>query len=179
MKTVGIPLVLTFCLDEASQARLDAWRARYFPAERNYLKAHLTVFHQLPGQQISQISQQLEEFAAEQETISIEFSRLITRQGFVGIAIDSQLIHEARSKLSSMFGTLLRAQDKQGYKPHVTITNLGSPRDAMSCMAEMEKIFLPWEGEVKGLNLYHYRGGPWELERTFAFRASSATDKVQ
>jgi len=44
------PLILTLKLDEESQAFFDKQRALYFPPERNFLKAHLTLFHQLPDE---------------------------------------------------------------------------------------------------------------------------------
>lgn len=43
-----ITYILTLRLDDQSQAFFDALRKKHFPAERNYLKAHLTLFHKLP-----------------------------------------------------------------------------------------------------------------------------------
>ena len=45
------PLILTLKLDQASFTRLDALRQAHFPPERNWLSAHLTLFHHLPGDQ--------------------------------------------------------------------------------------------------------------------------------
>lgn len=172
MKTVGIPLILTFKLDAVSQGRLDAWREIHFPKERNFLKAHLTVYHQLPGQSINLIKTQLDEIAGSQEKIGIAFDQLMTKQGFVGIRVVSDAMQRCRSQLDLQFQSLLRAQDKQAYRPHVTLTNLGSPKDAAQTMMAMEKVFVPWSGEIVGLELFHYRGGPWELAGTFPFGAS-------
>lgn len=169
MKSVGIPLILTFQLDPLSQERLDAWRARYFPKDRNFLKAHLTIFHQLPGQSFESIEVQLEDFAAEQFPFAITFDQLLTKQGFVGIRASGESLETQRSELSELFAALLRSQDKQPYRPHVTIANLGSPREAASCFKELEKDFTPWAGKVQGLELYHYRGGPWEFAKRFPF----------
>lgn len=42
------PLIVTAELDPATQAWLDDLRARHFPPHRNFLRAHLTLFHALP-----------------------------------------------------------------------------------------------------------------------------------
>ncbi|WP_208644854.1 2'-5' RNA ligase family protein [Mucilaginibacter kameinonensis] len=49
MQTEKKTLILTLRLDEESQAFFDEMRKRHFPQERNFLKAHLTLFHQLPS----------------------------------------------------------------------------------------------------------------------------------
>src|SRR6476469_7699644 len=45
------PLIVTLLLDDAAQQRFDALRTAHFPAERNHLAAHVTLFHALPGEQ--------------------------------------------------------------------------------------------------------------------------------
>ena len=42
-------LILTLIIDGEAQNFFNILRQRYFPAERNYLDAHLTLFHNLPG----------------------------------------------------------------------------------------------------------------------------------
>ena len=44
------PLVVTLLLDEVAQERFDALRRAHFPADRNHLQAHVTLFHALPGE---------------------------------------------------------------------------------------------------------------------------------
>ncbi|WP_204248378.1 hypothetical protein [Hymenobacter sp. PAMC 26628] len=43
------PLILTLALDTDSQAYFDELRRQHFPAKINYLAAHVTLFHHLPG----------------------------------------------------------------------------------------------------------------------------------
>jgi 2'-5' RNA ligase superfamily protein len=47
--------ILTVRLDDASFGRLQDWRMRHFPPERNYLPAHLTLFHTLSVEQIARL----------------------------------------------------------------------------------------------------------------------------
>jgi hypothetical protein len=42
--------ILTLKLDNHTQAFFEELRQRNFPSERNYLSAHLTLFHKLPPQ---------------------------------------------------------------------------------------------------------------------------------
>lgn len=169
MKQVGIPLILTFKLDGESQARLDSWRQTYFPKARHALKAHLTIYHQLPGQSLREIGETLESFVSTQAPLPLSFDSLIMRAGFIAVAIESAELLEARSRLSLILETTLRAQDRQSYRPHVTITNLGSPQAARKCLEELTRQFQPWQGQALGLELFHYRRGPWELARYVPF----------
>jgi hypothetical protein len=61
------PLILTLQMDERSQERFDRLRELHFPPERNYLSAHLTLFHKLPGERETEISTDLREVCREQE----------------------------------------------------------------------------------------------------------------
>ncbi|MES2745323.1 MAG: 2'-5' RNA ligase family protein [Bdellovibrionota bacterium] len=171
MKTVGIPLILTFKLDELSQERLNLWRQMHFPKERNYLKAHLTIYHQLPGQEILSIRHRLADFAALRAPIPIHFDRLMSRQGFVGVGVTSDEMLAYKTDLNTLFLPNLRAQDKEPYRPHVTVTNKGSPRDGEAVLRILEEEFRPWSGTILGLELYHYRGGPWEFAQSYIFDA--------
>lgn len=171
MKHVGIPLILTFRLDSGSQALLDEWRASYFPPSRNYLKAHLTIYHQLPGQKLVSIQEALQRVVANEKPTDLHFDGLKHHQGFVGITLSAPGVVGIKERLDLEFKDVLRAQDRQGYRPHITVTNLGSPGDAKRCYDQLSKMFIPWTGCAVGLDLYHYHGGPWEHAATFLFEA--------
>ena len=57
------PFILTLQLDAESFARFNALRQQYFPPSRNYLEAHLTLFHALPAQNETQIRADLDAVA--------------------------------------------------------------------------------------------------------------------
>ena len=42
---MSAPLIVTLLLEDAAQERFDRLRAAHFPAERNHLAAHVTLFH--------------------------------------------------------------------------------------------------------------------------------------
>ncbi|RYY14119.1 MAG: hypothetical protein EOO04_30760 [Chitinophagaceae bacterium] len=102
MKSVGIPLVLTFAMDPDSKERLDLWRQIHFPPERNHLSSHLTIYHQLPGQEITRIDAMLKEFAQTHQSLTINFTELKTRQGFVGISVVSPTMLETKAELDAL-----------------------------------------------------------------------------
>src|SRR5690349_13522610 len=54
------PLILTLQFDERSFAFFDDQRRRYFPPERNFIPAHLTLFHALPGEHAEGIQRDIE-----------------------------------------------------------------------------------------------------------------------
>jgi hypothetical protein len=45
------PLIVTLLLDPEAQERSDRLRSAHFPAERNHVAAHVTLFHALPDEQ--------------------------------------------------------------------------------------------------------------------------------
>ena len=51
------PLILTLTLDEATQAYFNDLRRQHFPPNINYLAAHLTLFHHLPGADLGAMSE--------------------------------------------------------------------------------------------------------------------------
>ncbi len=172
MKQVGIPLVLTFSMEEVSFDRLDTWRSKYFPKERNHLKAHLTIYHQLPGQRIHELRELLSAVSQLQTAIPVKFSSLLLRQGFLGVRVESEKLNETKLNLDKILDSYLRVQDRKEYKPHVTLSNFGSPKEALRSFAELEKIFVPWDGYLTGMALFHYRGGPWEHDSSYFFDAT-------
>ncbi|MFC6051097.1 2'-5' RNA ligase family protein, partial [Methylobacterium hispanicum] len=44
------PLILTLAFDEPTFARFDGLRRRHFPEAINFIPAHATLFHHLPGE---------------------------------------------------------------------------------------------------------------------------------
>jgi hypothetical protein len=75
-------LILTAELDPASFGWLDELRRRHFPADRNFLSAHITMFHQVsPGD-----AEKVAQLQLPQSPLSAQFTgvRFIGR----GVAID-------------------------------------------------------------------------------------------
>jgi hypothetical protein len=58
------PLILTLRMDDLSQQGFNRLREEHFPKARNFIPAHLTLFHKLPGDREREISQALKTSAA-------------------------------------------------------------------------------------------------------------------
>ncbi len=59
------PFILTLNLEDALAKTLDAPRKEHFPKERNYLSAHVTLFHALPSEQEPALRRDLADLCAE------------------------------------------------------------------------------------------------------------------
>jgi 2'-5' RNA ligase len=164
------PLILTLTLDEASQAFFDAQRKKYFPPKINYLGAHLTLFHALPGQEEAAICDYLAEVAASQpEPLPLAVTGLKFMGRGVMYTLANPSLPALHRRLQQQWQPWLSAQDQQGLRPHITVQNKVDPAVARALLAELEAGFQPFEVQGTGLALWAYRGGPWERRQVFPF----------
>ena len=162
------PLIITLRLDAASFARLDALRREHFPAAINRLSAHLTLFHHLPGERLEEVSADLAS-VARRAALRLRFGapRLLGRG--VAFDVESAGLMDARRELARRWGPMLSAQDRQGFRPHVTVQNKVEPAEARTLRDDLALRIAPWEGEGEALQLWRYLGGPWGAEGEFGF----------
>ncbi len=166
MQTQQEPLILTLQLDAESEAFFNAQRQQYFPPERNFLKAHLTLFHHLPN------TAETKKYLAgiEHEHFKLRVTGLRNLGGGVAYKIESPTLLQIRKILVARFNDVLIPQDRQGYRPHITVQNKVLPAQAKELLNILETDFKPFEVEALGLNLWAYLGGPWRHEAYYAFK---------
>jgi hypothetical protein len=159
---MSAPIIVTALFGHADFAWLDGMRKRHFPAERNHVPAHLTLFHHLPPMVAGELKRRL---SAETRGLPPPAARIskpmLLGQG-VAFRIMSDGLEDIRDRLADAFETLLVPQDRRGWQPHVTIQNKADPEDAKALFAELSKDFRPRPLVIAGLASWHYRGGPWE-----------------
>jgi hypothetical protein len=164
------PLILTLTLDADSQAFFDAQRRRYFPAKINYLSAHLTLFHALPGAEYDAIVADLTAAAAGQPG---PLPLAVTGVKFMGrgvmYTLDNPALPALHRRLQWQWQPWLSPQDGQGLRPHITVQNKVDPAVARALHEELAAGFQPFEALGTGLALWAYKGGPWELRQQFTF----------
>lgn len=165
MQTGQKPLILTLQLDTVSQVFFDQQRELYFPPQRNFLKAHLTLFHQLPDKPDTR--QYLSAFRSRHFDISVNGLRHLGAG--VAYSLESAELQELRREMSRHFKDYLIPQDSQPFKPHITIQNKVSPEVSRRLLAELSKTFVPFTVQAVGLELWAYLDGPWQHEKTYAF----------
>ena len=171
MTSAGAPLILTLQLDERSSAFFDAQRRRYFPPARNFIPAHLTLFHALPGEHLVTIQQDLERSIACRHPFPLDVTGLRSLGRGVAYTLRSAELADLRRSLAATWIDWLKPQDRQNHQPHVTVQNKVDPTQARALLEELGDGFKPFRVEGMGLELWWYRGGPWEKVRSFGFIA--------
>ena len=168
------PLILTLALHPDDQARFDRLRTLHFPAERNHLAAHVTLFHHLPGTEAAAVGSALAAEAAAQPPFPVEAAGLRFLGRGVAYELRSPALSALRGRLARLWQGWLTPQDQQGFRPHVTIQNKAAPEDARALHAALLAGFTPFTVRATGLDLWHYRGGPWDPAGTYPFGAEEA-----
>ena len=168
-ETTFAPLILTLKLDAESFAFFDALRRKYFPAERNFLSAHVTLFHNLPGSRVEQIETDLNYLRRRHKTFPLRFSRWRFLGRGTAIEIESAELNRLRDELKNKWNEWLTAQDHQKFKPHITVQNKVAPEAARFLFEELSADWSGKDGAGIGIELWHYLNGPWKLAGEFAF----------
>lgn len=164
-----VPLILTLTLDAATQAHFDILRQRHFPPAINYLAAHLTLFHHLPGTELAAVQSYLHAVVSTTARIPLRVTGLRSLGRGVAFTLENDELRAMHHRLQADFAPYLTAQDKQKLQPHVTIQNKVDPAAAHQLLAQLQAGFAPFEAVGTGLHLWAYRGGPWTSLTTFPF----------
>jgi 2'-5' RNA ligase len=162
------PLILTLMFDAESFARLDGLRRAHFPPALNHIPAHLTLFHHLPGDRSDEVVERLT--ASRPEVMRLRASGLRKLGRGVALEIEGRALKSWRGALADGWRDWLTPQDRQGFRPHVTIQNKVEPIVARALHDELQAGFQPFEIIGEGALLWRYLGGPWALEAEVAFR---------
>ncbi|MBB3945500.1 hypothetical protein GGQ73_001433 [Rhizobium skierniewicense] len=168
MKT-NYPLIVTAHVADADLAPFAALRAQHFPPDRNFLHAHVTMFHRLPGEYIDAILEVLRTVAGSTGQIEASVNG-VRHLGFgVAFTIDSAELQVARTQLKNHFSHWLNPQDTQPWRPHITVQNKVSKAAADTLFHELKHDFEPRQLRISGFDLWAYLGGPWRLEASLGF----------
>lgn len=162
-------MIVTAELAPEHLAWLDALRRRHYPADRNQLRAHLTMFHALPPSLEGEARHRLA-LAASAEAPRATIAGLMDLGGGVAFRVVSEDLDRIRDNLVDAFHGMLGAQDSGGWRPHVTIQNKVSVREARRLLETLEARFQPRPLGIRGLGLHRYLGGPWQMLGTWPFR---------
>ena len=157
------PIIVSALFGRADQSWLDGMRREHFPAERNQLAAHLTLFHHLPPSSADELKHRL---IGETRGVRAPLARaggFMSLGRGVAVRIESPELTAVRARLAEAFSGLLTPQDAGGWRPHVTVQNKVQPSVAKLLLDQLSRDFRPREVEIAGLAAWWYRGGPWEL----------------
>jgi hypothetical protein len=162
-------LIVTAEIGPSDLACLDSLRRHHYPADRNLLPAHLTMFHALPPSAEEEARHRLGQ-ASEAPPPRAMVAGLMDLGGGVAFRIVSDDLDRIRDELAEDFHGMLGAQDSGGWRPHVTIQNKVAPKQARALLQALEQGFRPRPLAIRGLGLHRYLGGPWETLGAWPFR---------
>ena len=171
------PFILTLWLDAESADYFNELRARHFPRERNYLDAHLTLFHALPAEAESQIRADLNAVAEVTPPLDLRFPDARFLGKGVAIEVEAPALVQLRRELSAKWRPLLGAQDARVIKPHITIQNKVTPAKARELFDEITAKWRSFDGRGIGLKLWRYKGGPWAAAGQWEFAGERKVDQ--
>lgn len=163
------PLLLTLKLDPITFGQTNALRQQYFPPERNVVPAHIILFHQLPENCKSAVVERLRSHCEQVTRFPLALPTLTSLGNGVAIKVESPALMHLQKALAEVWEHWLIPQDRQGYRPHITIQNKVKPAEAKRVYESLQKQWQPLQGWGEGLLLWSYRRGPWELIDEFCF----------
>jgi 2'-5' RNA ligase len=140
----GAPLILTLALDTKTQERLDRLRAAHFPAERNYLRAHLTLFHHLPAADEATIRADLTAVSATHAPLTLRAAEVRFFGQGVAYGFAAPELGALRDKLARQWRPLLNEQDRRPFRPHVTVQNKVPAAQARTLYDALGADFAPF-----------------------------------
>jgi 2'-5' RNA ligase len=162
-------LIVTAELGAEDLAWLEGLRRRHYPAERNHVPAHLTMFHVLPPSVESELRSRLAE-VAKRAPPNARLEGLMDLGGGVAFRVFSPELDRIRDELADGLHGMLGPQDRRGWRPHVTIQNKVAPKVARALIATLERDFRPRPLTIRGFGLQRYHDGRWEKLAIYAFR---------
>jgi hypothetical protein len=162
------PIIVTALIGAPDFAVLDGLRRAHFPAERNHLRAHVTLFHHLPPSVVGELTHLLQDEARGCDP-QARLAGLINLGGGVAYRIESPALADVRAAIADRFAPMLMPQDRNAWRAHVTVQNKVKPAEARALLAALQADFRPRPLALSGLAAWWYRGGPWEMIAGFAF----------
>ena len=161
------PFIVTLALDPALEQRFERDRQAWFPARLNQIPAHVSMFHHLPGDEHRAVVATIEAVCGSTAPFPVEVTGPIGLGR--GTAYRLRCPDHVHRTLSAQWRDWLTAQDRQSWRPHVTIQNKVDPAEARALLARLMDGFVPFGGLATGIRLWRYLGGPWSLVQETPF----------
>lgn len=156
------PIIVTAHAAPGDVAYFEQLRREHFPPHRNFLNAHITMFHHLPGRVFDDASSIAKEVVSQTVPFFAQITGVRHLGGGVAFEIRSPELETLRADLFTAFGSWPGPQDRQKFKPHITVQNKVEKAAADSLYDKLRGSFHPRLISILGVDLWDYLGGPWE-----------------
>jgi 2'-5' RNA ligase len=163
------PIVVTALFGPGDDGWLQQLRREHYPAERNRVSAHLTLFRQLPPSVEAELSARLARAVAEPPPLATVAGIIDLGEG-TALRVESEALEAIRAGLADALHGLLTPQDQAPWRPHITIQNKVAPKAARALQQRLRAGFEPRPLAIRALAAWHYLHGPWEPLRSYPFR---------
>lgn len=129
----------------------------------------MTLFHHLPGEREAEVGESLAAACAAASPSAVRVMEPVSLGRGAALRLSAPEVGALREILARDWADVLTPQDRQAWRPHVTVQNKVSPDEARATLAALRDGFEPWEVRAEGLLLWRYLGGPWEPLGRFPF----------
>lgn len=165
--------VLTLRTEREFHQRINRLRKQYFPSELNKIGAHITLFHALPGSQLTTIIADITSLVHTESSFTIRTIEPIKMSHGIALNANSQDAHRLWDMLAQKWGPMganfLSKQD-QHFNAHYTIQNKVEKDVAQKSWEEVTERFKSDQGRAIGFTLYKYlKRGNWRYQQAFTF----------
>lgn len=167
------PIIMTATMGATDHAWADGLRRAHYPAERNLVDAHITLFHHLPGHCEGEIVERTRALAREFACPDARLSEVMRMGNGVAFRIHAPGLLAIRAMMADGLHGLLTAQDQGTPRLHITVQNKVEAAAARALHAELSAAFVPRSLAVTGLALHRYLGRPWEPIGSWPFRGKA------
>lgn len=164
------PFIVTAKLPPDIQGWAEGLRRAHYPPERNHLHAHVTMFHSFAPSLMEELKDFLPRVTAEFAAPEAEVTGLLDFGTGTAIALASPQLLTLRAFIADHFHGSLTDQDLYEPRPHITIQNKVTKREARALQAELAPSIPGKRFHFPALDLHIYRDGPWEEVKTCRFR---------
>ncbi len=164
------PLIVTAEMPQDLYSWANQLRSAHFPPARNYLKAHVTLFHALPPSAESEVRDVLAAMAREHAPVPARLEGVMKLGKGTALRLSSPAIIGLWEELADRFHGMLTPQDLHRPRLHITVQNKVAIEEAKALQAELAPRVMPRDFAFRGLELHAYKGGPWEFLHRWRFR---------
>lgn len=154
-------LILSAELQPPVQALFEALRRQYFPPERNWIPAHISLFHALPDAEYERIGNDIRELLPRNTAFEAAIRAPVSIGRGVAYFLDAPLLQQTRTELARRWSNWLIPQDRQGYRPHIVVQNKVDSTVVAQTLKALAHTLVPAQTSLAVLRLWRYENGPW------------------